>query len=412
MKMRRSESGFTLIELVVVMGTFMVILLISAAAFESIIKGASRETKLAESQVADIIGLELLRIDLEQAGYGLPTSYQQAVVYSEAASQSNFPVADTNPNDMNIPAAPSPGGTTDPPRPLAGGVNNFYFNNKATSAPYNGSDYLVIRSTAVARNDAAQKWSYVVTGDAPIVSDVVEENFVEGEKCVVVRPVFRPTFRNELVMPSGAGFYAVVPTDLNPSATATGNDLRTFYPVDPNEKRIIYGLVDDGVTPRMPFNRADYYIRRPAADLLPQRCAPNTGILYKGILNNTTATGGGGITEIPLMDCVADFQVVFGLDSSDDGAVDNYADVTFVAALDGVTQRRQVKEVWAFVLTHEGGPDRNYNYPNSTLLVGENIMMADRGNTFNFATVYGSDNSWRNYRWRVHKLAVKPKNLF
>lgn len=403
MKMRRSKAGFTLIELVVVMGIFMVILLISAAAFESIIKGASRETKLAESQVADVLGLELLRIDLEQAGYGLPTSYQQAVIYSEAASQSNFPITGKNPTDKNSPAAPSPGGTTDPPRPLDGGDNNSY---------YKGSDYLVIRSTVVARNAAAQKWTYAVTGAAPIASDVVDENLAEGEKCLVVRPVFRPTFRNELVMQSGTGFFAVVPADLNPSATATGNDLRTFYPVDPNEKRIIYGLVDDGVTPRMPFNRADYYIRRPVADLIPQRCAPNTGILYKGIINNTTSTGGGGITEIPLMDCVADFQVVLGLDSdvNQDGVVDNYADVDAVKApLDALVLRRQVKEVWAFVLTHEGGPDRNYVYPNESILVGENIMMADRGHDFDLKNTIGT--TWKNYRWRVHKLVVKPKNL-
>jgi type II secretory pathway pseudopilin PulG len=392
MKIRGNGSGFTLVELVVVMGIFIGILLISATAFDNILKGARRETKQAESQVADIVGLELLRIDLEQAGYGLPTSYQQSITYSEAVSASGVPITGKNPADLNVPSS-----STLPPRPLAGGTDNTYLND---------SDYLVVRSTVAARNPAAQKWTYVITGSNPVASDVSSENFTSGESRIVLRPVFKPTYGNELVMQSATAFYGYS------TSSAVANHIRNFYPVEPTEKRIIYGLTDAGVTPRMPFNRADYYIRTPSvAGQLPQRCAPHTGILYKGIVSNTTASGGGEITEIPLMDCVADFQVVFGMDNSgDDGVVDNYVDVDDLQALTVSEMRQRVKEVWAFVLTHEGGGDKNYSYPNSTILVGETIWGTARGHDFDLQNVI--QGNWRNYRWRVHKIMVRPKNLF
>jgi type II secretory pathway pseudopilin PulG len=402
------SAGFSLPELLVVMGIMTGVLIITATAFKSILTASSREMRVAESQVADVIGLELLRIDLEQTGYGIPSSYQQAITYSEAVSASNTPVTGKDPADFNLPLAT--GSTTLPPRPLAGGVNNGYFNNTNSNAPFNGSDYLVIRSSVNARNVAGQKWTYVVTGEDPKISDVAAENLLATEKVLVLRPSFRPTFTNQLVMQSATAFYAYS------TNAADASYWRKYMPVEPTEKRLIYGLVDAGVTPRMPFNRSDYYVRRPAAASdMPQRCAQKTGILYKAIVNNTTGTGGGGLTEIPLMDCVADFQVVYGLDSNEDGALDTYTDVNGLEALDVGQIRRRVKEIWSFILTHEGIADRSYSYPNTTVLVGANIWGADRGKTFDLQGTIGDNAttgfSWRNYRWKLYRFVVRPKNL-
>jgi hypothetical protein len=93
--------------------------------------------------------------------------------------------------------------------------------------------------------------------------------------------------------------------------------------------------------------------------------------------------------------------------------VDSYGDADDLEALDALQLRNRVKEVWAFVLTHEGGPDKSYTYPNDEILVGETIWGTPRGNAFQLDDVIGgtSPRSWKNYRWKVHKMMVKPKNL-
>ncbi len=85
------------------------------------------------------------------------------------------------------------------------------------------------------------------------------------------------------------------------------------------ETRIVYG-VDPDTDLRMPFNRADYFISNAN---VPQRCAPNTGVLEKVVVNQN----GGGLTNfLPLLDCVADMQVVYRRDTNGDGTIDNTTD--------------------------------------------------------------------------------------
>ena len=71
---------------------------------------------------------------------------------------------------------------------------------------------------------------------------------------------------------------------------------------------MMYG-VDQDTNLRMPFNRADYFISNTNA---PSRCAPNTGVLEKVVVNQSD----GRLTNfLPLVDCVADMQVIFRLDT-------------------------------------------------------------------------------------------------
>ena len=85
--------------------------------------------------------------------------------------------------------------------------------------------------------------------------------------------------------------------------------------MEPYSANIVYGI--DNVIPVRPFNRAEYYIDNTA---VPQRCAPNTGVLVKAVVAHDAA--GTTPTLLPLLDCVADMQVVYGLDNNADGAVD------------------------------------------------------------------------------------------
>lgn len=395
--MNQRNHGYSLVELMVVMVIFSVVTALCGIAFKSILAGSTRETRTSEGQVADLIGLELLRSDIEHAGFGLFWSIPSGVTinYVEAATTlTDYPVSGKQPSDFNDSPSSVP--------KMMNGDNEAYFN---------GSDYLVIKSTLIARNSATPKWSYIVTGGTKRVSSDSADNLSPTEKVIAIRPVYGSSSFNKELGVNGTQFYAYS------TAGSSLNNLRNFYPTETSDKRIFYGLADSATTPRMPFNRADYYIK---PERTSARCAPNTGVLTKGVIRNTTATGGGELEEFPIMDCVADFQIVYGLasSSSSDNSVDTHvnADGFKASAFTPAMIRSQLKEVWVFILTHDGAGDRSYKYPNATIPVGATVNGVTFGRTNDFdLTSIGTDATtslrWDNYRWKVITMVVKPKNL-
>jgi hypothetical protein len=174
----------------------------------------------------------------------------------------------------------------------------------------------------------------------------------------------------------------------------------------------VYG-VDPDTDLRMPFNRADYFIVNAN---IPKRCAPNTGILEKAVVNQN----GGGFNFLPLLDCVADMQVIFRLDMNSDGMIGTItnADGSSVISSEGSDSthvqaalknaaglRDHLKEMRVYVLAHEGQKDSHYAYPDKTITVGE----PGAGRTFPLETTIGKD--WQHYRWKVYTIAVQLNNL-
>ena len=68
----RQRTGFTLIELLVVVAILGLVLAGISDLFISLLGQYKQQGKISESNIEGIIGLELLRQDLERAGYGLP----------------------------------------------------------------------------------------------------------------------------------------------------------------------------------------------------------------------------------------------------------------------------------------------------------------------------------------------------
>jgi hypothetical protein len=198
-------------------------------------------------------------------------------------------------------------------------------------------------------------------------------------------------FNKELIM-DGANFYTTYSTSAFPAA---------YSPTASTTRFVIYG-VDPDTNLRMPFNRADYYISRPTT--ISQVCAPNTGILYKATVNQSN----GALNADPLIDCVADMQVIYRLDTNNDGTIDSGVDS--ISGLTAQQIREQVREVRVYILSHEGQSDKAFRYqPTPTnphlVTVGEFGL----GRTFNLSSMIGT--GWENYRWKVSTLVVKPRNL-
>jgi len=360
--MGEGKEGFSLLEVLIVIALLSVIIMMGSETFMAIVKGSKKETGSASTQIESILSLNVIRYDVEHAGYGICKGFLGGINYQEAVDSEG-----ANYND-------APSGV---PRPILSG-NNVGFNS---------SDRLVVKSVLVGTNETCTKWTYVRFGEAPKTWDNYKINLQNGERVIVIKPC-GPDKIDRLVVSSDGSFFTLF------SSSGLGPD---FTPKAPNEKYIIYGVDPDSPL-RMPFNRADYFVMRPSSGI-PVRCAPNTGILYKANLNHAN----GRFTYMPIMDCVADFQVIFGIDTNGDKIVDSYVDD--ISGYDASTIRNRVKEVRIYILTHEGGMDRDSSYGEKKIYVGE----FGRGREFDLSLMIGGN--WQNFRWKVYSVVIKLRNL-
>lgn len=406
------EAGFTLVELIVVMGIFVTLMLITSETFKTIANQSSQQSKSLETQIEGIVGLEVFRVDLEQIGFGLPWAFPVTISYSEASlDASTKPAANYWPSGSGESFNDSPG---DPPRAVLSGNTKFNYDSNSI-----GASYLVIKSTATATNDSAKKWTSVAVnasgGRLIRTWNNTARDLQANDRVIVIKNNLSATPpTRELLAPSSTRFsakFAHYSVLTNTVASRPVREGDTFQ---------VYGVAAASTTypeqVRMPFNRTDYFI---TAGNVPAGCAPNTGVLYKASIDQSpsTTSGGGYNPIIPLLDCVADMQVVYGVGSAGSSAVSLHEDTTnFMARINGAADkagavRDQLKEIRVYILAQDGKKDLLYNYPSRYVAVGESF---DGGTTllgrqFDLQTLIGS--GWNNYRWKVYALVVRPKNL-
>jgi len=79
--MKNRQSGVTLLELLIVMGIFMIVIAAASQMFVSLLSDYKQQSKITVTNIEGILGLEMMRRDVENAGYGLPwdglTNYQE-----------------------------------------------------------------------------------------------------------------------------------------------------------------------------------------------------------------------------------------------------------------------------------------------------------------------------------------------
>ena len=379
--MIRRESGFTLIELMITILMSILVIAAAASAFIGLLGQSGTQGKIVESN-ENMVGLDILRRDVESAGYGLFWSWNTAqIAYQEAAADANNPYATAfNYGDVG----------TNVPRAIVSQNNAVYAGVNNT---FSGSDYLVIKSMNVARNSTSDKWTYATTQIATVANiwtstTAINDNFQSNPTPdrVIALEIRDPTTRS---LVTGASYYTTYIGGNPPLADAN------FIPADPNDAYVIYGLDNLVGAPRSPFNRADYFISATGPDGVPSRCAPNTGVLYKATLNQTD----GSFSLQSLLDCVADMQVGYWLDTDGTG---NLTAATDISGLTAQQVRTELKQVGIYILTHEGRKDRTYTHPTNPIYVGDPLALNGR------LYALGAN---LNYRWHVYQLIMKPTNL-
>lgn len=397
------QRGMTLVELLVSLTIILVVLGSASVAYLKLLKSFKTQGKVAQSYMANLTGLEMLRYDIEMAGFGLPTADLVAgTIYSEAvAAGGTCPYNASSLND-------APGNK---PRAFAA----------LNDAGRNGSDILTIKSTIASINSASKK-SSTISGATPTVRawggtalDPVLD-FKTDDRFVMLDDTGR------LLQPAAGTWTPYIFDGLTPSAGYYAN-AAIAAGLPPQNIYLIYGLDTSTGAYRMPFNRVDYYLDKDPTQF-PSSCAASTYTLYRAVINQAD----GKTNPLPLIDCVRDFQVAFGLDTNADGSVDSW---TKNLTGDADTIRTRVREVRIFVLTQEGTGDvgknpsfrfsgilnlgdqdianslDSANYPANTFLTLSRTALPGSPQLSTF-TPTGLDTQ---YRWKVLELAIKPLNL-
>jgi type II secretory pathway pseudopilin PulG len=422
-----NSKGYTLIELIVVMGIFIGVLLLTTSAFENMLKKTGQQMKSAESQIEGIIGLEMLRYDVEHAGYGLPWAYSSTFT-------PDFNELDASPlSDVNA--------TMFSDDPASGVVPPFPRSVVAGMSTTTGYDYLVVKSVLTPVATYARRWSYVNYSSSPTVGNVsfikkwgrdtanvdAGNDVQERDRVVTLNTTFTTlgAVTKQLVTDGDTFFYTIG------SNTSVITGSAAFKPDDATRDYVVYTIANNS-DPVFPYNRADYFVERPST--IPSACNSGTGILYKATASNKS---GVNPTKYPLLDCVGDLQVVLNLDMNDDGIADTLASpsnvvssltgndktsfttsgaATALQVRDTTTNaallRQRLKLVQVYILAHEGKRDPGFTYPSSTITVGPTPFVTDLGRQWTasaMTTKFGAD--WMNYRWKVYSLIIRPKNL-
>jgi hypothetical protein len=358
----------TLVELMVTLAVILVVIASASTAYLKLLGGFKVQGKLSDTQLDALYGFELLRYDVQMAGYGLPYGPSPMCFYNEASTSpaSNF-------NDAaNPPCIP----------------RAFRFSNNTGS---NGSDVLVIKSAVARLNSTTRKWSMMYRDGANCrvkswsTSDL---NFVTGEKIVAIL---------------GGQTRALLPSPLNTAnwkLTFVDNNCTGLPSPAAGVVNLLYGVDNSTAgSPLMPFNRVDYYLATPSTTSdMPTRCFPGSFVFYRATINQSGAAAGARNPE-PLIDCALDFQVAFGRDRDGDGGVETWDSNSTLTASQISTQLRELR---VFVLYHEGGKDDNFRYSGSL-----NLGDAQTGVLSSFAPAGDATR----YRWKVAKLVMKPMNL-
>jgi hypothetical protein len=159
----------------------------------------------------------------------------------------------------------------------------------------------------------------------------------------------------------------------------------------------LYGAPSGGAAEAAaPYWTVRYYL----GGARPDSCAAGTSNLER---NESDDPNDAAMNPNPLLTCVLDMEVAFGLDTNEDGNIDTWDDGGKTAA--GYTEamlRKQLKTVKVYLLVQSGSRDRDYTFPAASLRVGE-------GTTIGRTVPLSAEQ--RHFRWRMVTITKTLRNL-
>lgn len=248
-------------------------------------------------------------------------------------------------------------------------------------------DTLTLRGTATGRGSrASQAWSYMVSTTQFKTWTDGRENLRGGDRVVYIEPT------QKKIQKSGTDWEFTVHNTLPTTTT---------LPTDDPTGHLIYGVSTVALT--TPLNSVRYNL----GGTSPSMCATGTHSLLRAESNTAFSPASGD----PLLACVLDFQVAFGLDTNEDKTIDCWDNGGATAAgYDLSTLKTRVKQIRAYALLQIGNRDPDYTFPASSKRVGDENLTAcgAAGGVGRNSTL---DAEQRKYRWRVITFNITPRNL-
>ncbi|MDR3570219.1 MAG: prepilin-type N-terminal cleavage/methylation domain-containing protein [Syntrophobacteraceae bacterium] len=384
------QSGMTIVELMVSLAITLLVVVAATAGYIKIITTYKSQSAISANFMSNLTGFDLMRYDIEMAGYGLPSAIS-GFTYTEAAAQSSYSgyTPQYDPSSLN---EASLGNANGPPHALVLGGG-------ATGSTLSGNTpaVLAIKSSVASINNSSGHFGVISTALETSATDLVT-----GDHYIAIDS------SGALQQGGAPGVWDNTFNSASPPG-ALGSGLVGF----------LYGL-GPSQTNTMPFNRVDYYLDNYN---LPSYCAPGTFELYRGTVSQTkvSSTQGGLLVAppSPMIDCVEDFQVAFGVDTSGAGIVwqpdlgtenTNYGHGGSSSILMLPSdQQKYLREVKVFVIYQEGrgnvGKTPGFGFSGS-LSIGDLKTSFPAGvHTFTPGAQYTQ------YRWRVKEIDMKPMNL-
>ena len=417
------QRGVTLVELMVSLAIVLLIVGMATLAYLKLLRSYKTHGALSESYMANLTGFELLRYDIEMAGFGLPASVT-GFNYSEAAAKAN-----NTPQPPYDPSALNDSAPLNPPRP-------FFLGSGAQTLAGNNSAVLSIKSTAAWINPTSGKWSTITNpAGAPLVAQG-SNTFVAGENIITIDNTGALLHFNVQFDANGADYYN---TSASAIASPSNQQVYYIYGIDPGNS----GGVPAQASDRMPFNRVDYYLdNSPVTNgvaTMPSWCAPNTYELYRATISQTD----GKLTRSALIDCVEDFQVAFGVSPSSGNGIVWQNDLGTENIVSGgssgtrmtpAQMQQFLREIRVFILYQEGrgkvSNTSDFTFSGTLNLGDQDIAHALAPATWTtvpngFAQLSGAALSgslssfspltagqrYLQYRWKIMEIDAKPMNM-
>jgi len=248
-------------------------------------------------------------------------------------------------------------------------------------------DSISLRGTAVGIfSRTSQGWSYIKDVGPPVTLQTwsdSRENVAGGDRVIYMHPATR-----EIVT---EGATAIFTLPASPSGAAKGT--------------LVYGIHSSSAV--FPYITAEYVI----GGTPPPLCAPGAKNLMRAESRNSDPPLPGN--REPILNCVLDFQVAFGLDSgfAEDGLIDLWDNGGIqAAAYDRKTLKKRLKQVRVYVLVQAGHREPDYFYSNpdnpadpDTVRVGDSALGTGRDVRLT--------PEQRRYRWKVVAMNVTPRNM-
>lgn len=367
-KTAEGSRGTTLTELLITLAIFSLVMAGIYSVYTVHAQHAAREYRLAQSEIEMVIARNMIERDIMMSGYGLADDYGGLIFNPE-------PVP-LGAND-NI----SPGSSSNP---LGG---------KFPTTGIAGADALHMMGTALGTySRASQRWTYLREASPSVFHTWGDfrEDIETNDRVIYMDP------NTKKIISNGVSWRFVYPS----APDFAGNGGRGT---------LVYGLSrpphgGSAEIPR-PYYVIQYRLGGAAADM-PKTCAPGTRSLQRVEMSN-------GDSVEPLLACVRDIQVAFGIDAGDpeDGVIDLWDNGGIISSsYDRDAIKRRLKQARVYLLVQQGNRDADYLYSNP-LSSGHpaRVRVGDIGLGIGRDITLTAEQ--RKYRWKLIELTVTPRNL-